>query len=101
MSLAVGKTTNDPIANPFGPKSPSLELVKLDPILLIVGGGEIMKDRVKLYAKKLKELEKIVDYVEYEGKQHGFFTNEPYSDVSDSVLKLIKDFILEHSSQPI
>lgn len=98
MALPVGETANHPFANPFGPKSSSLDLVKLDPILLMVGGDEIMKDRVKLYSKKLKELGKIVRYVEFKGKQHGFFTNEPYSDVSDSVLSLIKDFMFQHSS---
>ncbi|KAI7725789.1 hypothetical protein M8C21_013960 [Ambrosia artemisiifolia] len=98
MSLPIGKKADHPFANPLGSESPNLELVKLDPILIIVGGNEIMKDRVKMYADKLKELGKIARYVEYDGKQHGFFTNEPYSDVSDSVLSLIKNFMLEHSS---
>lgn len=98
MSLPIGETLDHRFANPFGPESPSLELVKLDPILIMVGQDEIMKDRVKLYAKRLEELGKIAQYVEFEGKQHGFFTQEPYSDVSDSVLKLIKDFMLENSS---
>ncbi|KVH90529.1 probable carboxylesterase 15 [Cynara cardunculus var. scolymus] len=98
MSLPVGDTTDHPYANPFGPQSPSLEPVKLDPILLIVGGDEIMKDRVKLYAERLKELRKKAQYFEFKGEQHGFFTYEPYSDVSDSVMNLIKDFMFEHSS---
>ncbi|XP_022000680.1 probable carboxylesterase 15 [Helianthus annuus] len=96
MALPVGKTLDHPFANPFGPESPSLELVKLDPILLVVGGDEIMKDRVKLYAEELKKLQKTIHYVEIEGKQHGFLTNEPYSDVSDSVFNLIKDFVFKH-----
>ncbi|KAJ9555123.1 hypothetical protein OSB04_009737 [Centaurea solstitialis] len=98
MSLPIGKSADHPYANPFGPQSPNLESIKLDPILLIAGGDEIMKDRVELYAKRLKELGKMAQYVEFKGKQHGFFTNEPYSDVSDSFLKLIKDFMFEHSS---
>ncbi|KAK9079242.1 hypothetical protein SSX86_000912 [Deinandra increscens subsp. villosa] len=98
MSLPVGKTMDHPFANPFGPKSPSLELVKLDPILLIVAGDEIMKDRVKLYGERLKELEKTLHYVEIEGKQHGFLTTEPYSDVSDSVFNIIKDFLFKQMS---
>nr|XP_043613053.1 probable carboxylesterase 15 [Erigeron canadensis] len=98
MSLPVGKTADHSFANPFGPNSPSLELVKLDPILIMVGGNEIMKDRVKVYADRLKKLGKIASYVEFEGKQHGFFSNEPYSDVSESVLNLIKDFVSQQSS---
>ncbi|KAJ0605643.1 putative carboxylesterase [Helianthus annuus] len=98
MSLPIGTKADHPFANPLGRESPNLELVKLDPMLIIVGGNELMKDRVKLYANRLKELGKIARYVEFDGKQHGFFCNEPYSDVSDSVLSLIKDFMLEHSS---
>lgn len=98
MSLPIGNTADHPYANPFGPQSPSLEPIKLDPILLIVGGDEIMKDRVELYAKKLKELGKMAQYVEFKGKQHGFFTTDPYSDASDSILNLIKDFMFKHSS---
>ncbi|GJW45128.1 probable carboxylesterase 15, partial [Tanacetum coccineum] len=93
MSLPIGETLDHPFANPFGPKSPSLEQVDLEPILLMVGKDELMKDRVQLYADRLKEFGKIANYVEFEGKQHGFFTNEPYSDVSESVLNLFKDFM--------
>ncbi|KAK9072734.1 hypothetical protein SSX86_009169 [Deinandra increscens subsp. villosa] len=98
MALPIGKKADHPFANPLGQESPDLGLVKLDPILILVGGNELMKDRVKLYANRLKELGKKARYVEFDGKQHGFFTNEPHSDVSDSVLNLIKDFILECSS---
>ncbi|XP_071726448.1 strigolactones hydrolase CXE15-like [Rutidosis leptorrhynchoides] len=97
MSLPVGNTMDHPFANPFGSESRSLDLIKLDPILVMVGGDEIMKDRVKLYAERLKEVGKTAHYVEFKGKQHGFFTHEPYSDVSESVLNLIKDFMSEQS----
>ncbi|KAK3028704.1 hypothetical protein RJ639_038957 [Escallonia herrerae] len=95
LSLPVGETPDHPLANPFGPASPSPEPVKLDPILVIAGGNELLKDRVEDYARRLKELGKEIEYYEFEGKQHGFFTNEPYSDVSDEVLQLIKNFMSE------
>lgn len=98
MALPIGAKADHPFANPIGRESPNLELVKLDPILIMAGGSEIMKDRVKLYADRLKELGKIARYVEFDGKQHGFFVNEPYSDVSESVLSLIKNFMLEYST---
>ncbi|CAI9097528.1 OLC1v1033976C1 [Oldenlandia corymbosa var. corymbosa] len=93
LSLPIGETADHPLANPFGPLSPSLESVILDPLLVIVGGGELMKDRVENYANKLKELGKEVKYLEFQGKPHAFFTNDPYSDVSSEVLKQIKSFI--------
>lgn len=99
LSLPDDGTRDHPFSNPFGPTSSNLELVNLDPMLLIVGGSELLKDRVEDYAKRLKQLGKKIEYVEFEGKQHGFFTNGPYySKEADGVVKLIKRFIFENNS---
>lgn len=84
-------------ANPFGPASPSLDCIKLDPILVIVGGREVMKDRIDNYTKKLIEMGKEVDYIEYQGMQHGFFVNEPFSEMGNRVLEEIQSFMLKNS----
>lgn len=65
---------------------------------MVAGGNELLKDRVEDYARRLKGLGKKVDYVEFEGKQHGFFTNEPYSDVSVGLLQLITNFMHQNST---
>lgn len=65
----------------------------LDPILAIVGGSEVLKDRVEDYARRLKEMGKKIEYVEFEGHHHGFFINEPYSDAANRVLQLLKNFM--------
>ncbi|KAK4358972.1 hypothetical protein RND71_021201 [Anisodus tanguticus] len=93
LSLPIGATEDHPLANPFGPLSPKLEPMKLDPLLVIVGGNELLKDRVEDYASKLKELNKDVDYSEFEGMHHGFFTNDPFSQVANLVLQEIKYFM--------
>lgn len=93
LSIPEGGTKDHPLANPFGPESPSLEPLKLDPILVVVGENELLKDRAKEYATKLKEMKKNIRYVEFEGKEHGFFTNDPYSEAGNAVLQLIKRFI--------
>ncbi|XP_059646538.1 probable carboxylesterase 15 [Cornus florida] len=97
LSLPNGGTADHPLANPFGPQSPSLEAVALDPILVVVGGSELLKDRAEDYARRLKELGKKVEYVVFEGKQHGFFTNEPFSEDADGVLRIIETFMSENS----
>ncbi|XP_075100021.1 strigolactones hydrolase CXE15 [Nicotiana tabacum] len=99
LSLPIGATADHPLANPFGPLSPNLESMKLDPLLVIVGGNELLKDRVEDYASKLKELKKEVDYFEFDGMQHGFFTNDPFSQVANQVLQEIKYFICKNSSK--
>lgn len=93
MALPPGQNTDHPMANPFGPESPSLERVRLDPILVMVGGREIVKDRVEKYVIKMKSLKKEVDFVVFQGEYHGFFINDPFSDVGDLVVEKIMDFM--------
>ncbi|KAF2570529.1 hypothetical protein F2Q70_00006543 [Brassica cretica] len=35
------------MANPFGPTSPALESISIEPMLVIAGGSELLKDRAK------------------------------------------------------
>ncbi|KAK6131615.1 hypothetical protein DH2020_034629 [Rehmannia glutinosa] len=97
LSVPSGNTADHPWANPFGPSSPSLEFVKLDPILVLVGGSEVMKDRIEEYSKRLKEMGKEIEYLEYQGEQHGFFINQPFSQVANKVLQNINQFIYKNS----
>ncbi|KAJ4705460.1 putative Alpha/beta-Hydrolases superfamily protein [Melia azedarach] len=98
LSLPIGESRDHPYANPFGPESPSLEAVSLDPILVVAGENELLKDRAEDYAKRLKDMGKNIDYIEFEGKQHGFFTNEPFSDAANEFLQIVGKFISENSN---
>ncbi|CAJ1967343.1 unnamed protein product [Sphenostylis stenocarpa] len=97
LSIPIGGTRDHPLANPFGPISPNLAHVKLDPILVIVGGNELLKDRAKDYATRLKEQGKNIEYVEVKGKEHGFLTHDSCSQVAQEVLQVIKRFMLQNS----
>ncbi|KAK3002202.1 hypothetical protein RJ639_020971 [Escallonia herrerae] len=97
LSIPVGETTDHPLVNPFGPVSPSLEAMELDPILVVVGGSDLLKDRADDYAEKLKERGKKIEYAEFEGQQHGFFTIYPNSPESKELMTIIKRFITENS----
>ena len=96
MSIPIGDTTDNPLVNPFGPRSPSLEPVDFRPMLVVVGGSDLLKDRAEDYAKRMKELGKKIEYVEFEGQQHGFFTIHPTSEPSNKLMLIIKRFILEN-----
>nr|XP_016482016.1 PREDICTED: probable carboxylesterase 15 [Nicotiana tabacum] len=98
LSVPIGETTDHPLVNPFGPNSPDLEKIDLDPILVIVGGYDLLKDRAEDYAKRLKEWGKKIEYVEFEGQQHGFFTIYPNSKPSKKLMLTIKKFIRDNSS---
>lgn len=98
LSVPIGENTDHPLVNPFGPFSRSLEPVALDPILVVVGGSDLLKDRAEDYAKRLKNWGKKVEYVEFEGEQHGFFTIHPKSQAAKDLMPILKRFITENSS---
>ncbi|EOY11535.1 Alpha/beta-Hydrolases superfamily protein, putative [Theobroma cacao] len=98
LSIPAGSTLDHPLVNPFGPSGQNLAEVPLDPILVVVGGGEILRDRVEDYAARLKHLGKKTEFVEFEGQQHGFLTDHPFSEVAEKVIQRIRDFILENSN---
>ncbi|KAL9428276.1 hypothetical protein AB3S75_030294 [Citrus x aurantiifolia] len=98
LSLPIGVTRDHPYANPFGPKSPSLEAVSLDPMLVVAGEKELLKDRAKDYARKLKDMGKNIHYVEFEGKEHGFFNNKPSSKAGNEFLQIVGNFMSENSA---
>ncbi|CAI0391475.1 unnamed protein product [Linum tenue] len=97
LALPIGENRDHWLANPLGYLSSSPEAatkVDLDPILLIVGSRELLKDRAKEYAVKLREMGNVAEYVEIEGEQHGFFTNDPYSEVlSTKVIEVVGKFM--------
>ncbi|KDP21934.1 hypothetical protein JCGZ_03072 [Jatropha curcas] len=98
LSMPVGESRDHPLANPFGPESLNLEKVGLDPLLVMVGSNELLKDRVKDYAKRLTQMGKKIDYLEFEGKEHGFFTNNPYSESAFQVIEAIQKFMFHNST---
>ncbi|KAF6169899.1 hypothetical protein GIB67_034291 [Kingdonia uniflora] len=97
LSIPVGDTTDNPMVNPFGPASPLMESLELDPILVVVGGSDLLIDRIEEYASKLKAWGKKIKYVMYEDKQHGFFTFDPYCEASVNFVQVINKFIAENS----
>ncbi|KAI3512239.1 hypothetical protein L1887_19549 [Cichorium endivia] len=80
-------------ASVLSPFRTLLGILKLDPILVVCGGSDLLKDRAKDYAERLKNFGKKVTYAEFEGQQHGFFTINPDSEVSLELMEIIKDLI--------
>ncbi|KAL8549594.1 hypothetical protein ACS0TY_008439 [Phlomoides rotata] len=97
LSIPEGENCDDPIVNPFGPKSPNLESMDLSPILVIVGGSDLLRDRAEEYASQLKKWGKKIEYVEFEVQQHGFFTINPDSQPAQHLMLIINKFIQHYS----
>ncbi|KAJ4980061.1 hypothetical protein NE237_010841 [Protea cynaroides] len=98
LSIPVGGTQDHPLSNPFGPDSPSLESVALDPILAVAGTLDILKDRIEYYAKRMNEWGKKVEYDEFEGVDHGFHGIDLNSEEAKKLMQDIKRFITENSN---
>ncbi|KAK8953544.1 putative carboxylesterase 15 [Platanthera guangdongensis] len=93
LSLPVGSTADDPVSNPFGPGGPDLKAVRFDPMLVVVGGRDLLRDRAADYGERLKEWGKPVEVLDFEGQQHGFFTIEPRSEPADRLMSCIRRFM--------
>ncbi|XP_047061226.1 probable carboxylesterase 15 [Lolium rigidum] len=93
MSLPVGATRDHPVANPFGPDSPSLTAVDLPPALVVVPGSDVLRDHVRGYAARLKDMGKTVEVVEFEGEQHGFYVLQPFGEAADELMRVLRRFV--------
>ncbi|KAF7023931.1 hypothetical protein CFC21_036354, partial [Triticum aestivum] len=93
MSLPVGASLDHPLANPFGPKSPSLAPVELPAALVVAPLSDVLRDRVLGYGARLKDMGKAVEVVQFEGEQHGFSVRQPFGEAADELLRVIKRFV--------
>jgi acetyl esterase/lipase len=92
MSLPVGASFDHPFANPFGPDSPDLEPVALPPVLVEAPEVDVLRDRVLLYAARLKEMGKDVELAEFEGEQHGFSVRR-WGQANEELVRILKRFV--------
>ncbi|CAM0879566.1 unnamed protein product [Alopecurus aequalis] len=97
MSLPVGAIRDHPLANPFGPDSPSLAPLDLPPSLVVSPGNDVLRDHQHVYAARLKEMGKAVEVVEFEGEQHGFEVLRPFGEAADEPMRVLRRFVYAHS----
>ncbi|KAK2638259.1 hypothetical protein Ddye_026054 [Dipteronia dyeriana] len=98
LAVPIGENQDNRLVNPFGPLSQSLAAVVLAPMLVVVGGSEIMRERVNDYATKLQKLGKRIEYVELKGETHGYFTTHPLSAAAKNVIQISKSFMYCNSN---
>ncbi|XP_009406562.2 carboxylesterase 15 [Musa acuminata AAA Group] len=96
LSIPSEATLDHPLVNPLGPESADLEAAEVDPILVVVGGRDLLRDRAAEYAVRLRGWGKPVELAEFEGQQHGFFTIDPWSEPSGKLMGTIKRFMKDN-----
>ena len=93
VSLPAGATRDHPVANPFGPDSPELGSVDFRPVLVVVAGLDLLRDRAVGYAGRLAAVGKPVELVEFAGAAHGFFLHEPGSEATGELIRAVRRFV--------
>ncbi|KAL6900816.1 hypothetical protein ACP4OV_005492 [Aristida adscensionis] len=93
LCLPAGATADHPFLNPFGPDSARLEAVAVGPTLVVVAGDDIVRDRDVEYARRLKEMGKPVEMVEFPGQDHALFSHQPWGEPEEELLRAFKAFM--------
>jgi len=92
MALPVGASRDHPLANPFGPDSPSLEPLPLPPALVVAPGLDTLRGHMRCYAARVKEMGKAVELAEFKGDQHGFSVLR-WGEANDELIRTLKRFV--------
>ena len=92
MALPVGASRDHPLANPFGPDSPSMEPLPLPPALVVAPGLDTLRGHMRCYAARLKEMGKAVELAEFKGEQHGFSVRG-WGEANDELVRILKRFV--------
>ncbi|KAH7567383.1 hypothetical protein JRO89_XS07G0061800 [Xanthoceras sorbifolium] len=90
-----GKGCDDPLINPFVDGAPSLDGLGCDEVLLVVAEKDILRDRGRLYYKKLVNSGWAgkAEIMEVEGEDHVFHIFDPNTDKAKSLIKRLASFV--------
>jgi acetyl esterase/lipase len=98
VSLPVGSNRDHPFSNPWSDGAPKLEEVPLPPLLVAIGGRDVLRDRGLDYCESLKQCGKSVEVMVLEEEEHAFYALKPHSQSSERLMERISRFI---SSSPL
>lgn len=77
-------------------EAPPLDAVPVPPVLVVAAGCDLLRDRNRRYAERMREWGKEVEYAEIPGAQHGFILHDAWSESADEVVRLVRKFVVEH-----
>jgi acetyl esterase/lipase len=91
------KGNDDPLINPFVEEAPNLEEVGVEKVLITVCEKDILRERGKLYHKKLVNSgwKGTAEFYETQEEDHVFHIFNPDCDKAKNLIKRIADFINE------
>ncbi|XP_037462291.1 probable carboxylesterase 15 [Triticum dicoccoides] len=88
LALPAGANKDYPLMNPLGPDSMGLGPVG-GRVLVVVGGDDMLKDNQVRYVDGMKAAGNDVELAVFAGKEHGFFSRDPWSETSGEVVRVV------------
>ncbi|XP_062190457.1 carboxylesterase 15-like [Phragmites australis] len=93
LCLPAGATADHPFLNPFAPDAPRLDRLDVGPTLVVVAWDDILRDRNVEYARRMAEMGKPVEVVEFPGQGHAFFSLRPWSEPVGELVRVVQQFM--------
>uniref|UniRef100_A0A0D6QRE0 Alpha/beta hydrolase fold-3 domain-containing protein n=1 Tax=Araucaria cunninghamii TaxID=56994 RepID=A0A0D6QRE0_ARACU len=97
LALPLGTNRDHPYLNPMASQSSELVNATLPPLLIVVGGRDIMRDRQREYYQGLRSYGKEVKTVEFEEEDHGFYAWKPDVESTELLIQEIARFVKNSS----
>ncbi|CAL5076743.1 unnamed protein product [Urochloa decumbens] len=97
LPAGAGAAADHPFLNPFSPDADCAG--GAGPTLVVVAGDDMLRDRNLEYVRRMKEMGKPVEAVEFEGQGHAFFSLRPWSEAVDEMVRAVKGFMDKVSAQ--
>lgn len=95
MALPEGADKDHPFSNPFAASSdyPSLAEAILPPVLIVIGGRDMLRDRAKAYYEILVKHDKAAQIILFEEENHGFYVLKKDAESTKELIEHIARFV--------
>ena len=96
LALPEGADKDHPFCNPFATSSdyPTLaDAIQLPPVLIVIGGRDMLRDRAKAYYESLVKHGKDAQIIAFEDENHGFYALKQDAESTKGLIQHIARFV--------
>jgi len=95
MGLPEGADKDHPFSNPFAPSPdyPTLAEADLPPLLIVIGGRDMLRDRSKAYYESLVKHGKAAEMIVFEDENHAFYALKQDAESTEALIQHIARFV--------
>lgn len=99
MALPEGADKDHPFCNPLAASSdyPTLAEATLPPLLIVIGGRDMLRDRAKAYYESVVKDGKSAELIAFEEEKHGFYILKQDAECTETLIQHIARFVEAHN----